>query len=172
MDAIKYILSEHQRIKKMLASLTKASRTLAARRKMFVTVSKFLKTHEKMEQTIWYPYLKKNTNLAPVIKRLMTEEKRAAKALVKTKAIKQEEKFNKNLLVLKTEVLAHAKDEETKLFPRAKKQVSREDLAKLGVKLQSFRKRASKKSTPATKVLAKKAHRKTESHSFFSYFTS
>jgi len=139
MDAITFILNEHKKIRKNFAAITKINLSISAKKRRFVTLSKFLDTHEKMEEKIWYPALKKNSKLRVTIKLLIAEEKKAAQVIKKMKATKDNEIWNETLSKLKKAVSNHAKDEETKLFPKVEKLIEEEDLIALGKKLKAFR---------------------------------
>ena len=141
MDAIKFLIREHRKVKKMLAEIAKKSRRDATKRKMFATLSSDLSHHEKMEQTIWYPYLKKTTPLITPIKHLITEEKSAAKAITKIKKIKPQEEWQEKFVQFRKDVLHHASEEETKLFPKVKKSLDEQDLKDIGKKMQLFKKK-------------------------------
>lgn len=144
MNAIKFILSEHQKIKKMLAGILKGSPKDETKRKRFHRLTNFLVHHEKMEQKIWYPFLKKNTKLATVINHLVSEEKSAAKAIGKIRKIKPEDKWEDKFKDLRKDVLHHASEEEKKLFPKVKKVLDDAELKFIGKKAQAFKKALDK----------------------------
>jgi iron-sulfur cluster repair protein YtfE (RIC family) len=145
MDAITFLKSEHVKVKKALISISKKSRKFETKKKMFDKLSVNLAHHEKMEEKVWYPFLKKNTNLASIIKYLVIEEKEAGKALAKMKKMKVEDVWEKHFTKIKKAILQHAKDEETKLFPKARKDVERADLVLIGKKMRKFKKALDKK---------------------------
>lgn len=139
MNAIQLILNQHARIRKFLAQISK-SKTPSSLKKTFEKLSAFLISHETMEQKVWYPYLKKNTKLKTTITHLVAEEKTAAKSIAKIKKIKSAETFEEKLMELKTAVAHHAKEEETKLLPKAKKLIEEPELNKVGKKMRDFKK--------------------------------
>ena len=145
MNAITYLLQQHRKYKKRLQTLVKKSHRESTKRKMFTALTTDLKHHEKMEQTIWYPYLKKNTDLSNVIKHLVSEEKSAAKAIAKIKKIKDEEVFTQKIAELRKDVLHHARTEETKLFPKVTKYIGVSELNNLGKKMKKFKKQLDSK---------------------------
>jgi hemerythrin superfamily protein len=138
MNAIQLILNQHARIRKFLSQLTR-SKTPSSLKKSFEKLSSFLISHETMEQKIWYPFLKKNTKLKFTIASLINEEKTAAKTIDKIKKIQVEEKFEDKVMELKSAVAHHAKDEETKLFPKVKKLIEETELKKIGKKMKEFK---------------------------------
>lgn len=140
MNAIDYLLKEHRRIKKLFTTLSNSSSRVTTRQKLYASLSEDLKHHEKMEESIWYRYLTKNTDLAPVIDLLVTEEKSAMEEMKKIKKLKDQEAWDKSILALQSAVLKHVEDEETKLFPKAKKMVADKELLALGKKMRAFKK--------------------------------
>lgn len=143
MDAIELILNQHARIRKFLSQLTKAKASHSLK-KTFENLSAFLISHETMEQKVWYPFLKKNTKLTSTITHLINEEKTAAKAIAKIKKIKSVETFEEKIMELKSAVAHHAKEEETKLLPKAKKLIEETELKKIGKKMSEFKKEFDK----------------------------
>jgi hemerythrin superfamily protein len=106
---------------------------------MFDFLCKDLVRHEKMEQKIWYPYLKEYVQLNTKIKHLLKEEKTAAKAIKEFKKIKTSEKWETKFIAFKKDVFHHAKEEETKLFPSVKKKLESNELKMIGKKLNTFK---------------------------------
>lgn len=145
MNAIQLILNHHARIRKYLATITK-SKNYSSLKKTFDKLSAFLVSHEKMEEKVWYPFLKKNTKLKTTITPLINEEKSAAKTIANIKRLKSEEKFEAKLMELKLAVSHHAKQEETKLLPKARKMVEASELKKIGVKMREFKKQFDRKN--------------------------
>lgn len=139
MNAIAFILKEHAIIRKSFRLIHKKNQTLSNKKRLFKQLAAFLKLHESMEQKIWYVYLKKHTKLNPIIKKLISAEKSAAKAITKIKKLKMEATFEKNLLKLNKDVEQHATQEETKLFPKVNRIVDKAELNLLGKKLQAFK---------------------------------
>lgn len=138
MDAIKFLLKEHNKIRKIFTKITTKSREVT-KKKMFDLLCKDLVRHEKMEQKIWYPYLKKHINLKNKINHLIKEEKTAAKIIKKFKKIKNLKKWEKKFITFKKDVSHHANEEETKLFPNVKKELENNELKMIGNKLKKFK---------------------------------
>ena len=138
MDAIKFLLKEHNKIRKTFTKIKSKSRE-TTKHKMFDFLCKDLVRHEKMEQKIWYPYLKKNTPLKNKIKHLLKEEKTAAKVIKEFKKIKNPEKWEKKFLAFKKDVSHHANEEETKLFPKVKKSLENSELKLIGEQFHAYK---------------------------------
>lgn len=139
MDAIKFLIKEHNHVRRVLKDINKKSRTEAAKKKIFKGLCKELVVHETMEQKVWYPNFKTNPKLNKTVKHLVTEEKTAAKAIKAFKKIKTQEKWEEKFAEFKTDVEHHAHEEETKLFPKVKKVLDKDELAEIGKKLRKFK---------------------------------
>lgn len=140
MDAIAFLLKEHEAVKRMLVDINDPSHKPETKQKHFETLAEQLTRHEKMEQTLWYPFLKKNTHLNEIVKHLIAEEKIAAKLIKKFEHIKTDAKWDEAFLELKKDIEHHAQEEETKLFPKVKKLMSEHDLTTIGHEMYAFKK--------------------------------
>ena len=138
MEAIKFIIREHNKIRKTLARIEKQARDTTKIRTAKL-LCKDLTTHENMEEKVWYPFLKKNASLQTTISHLIKEEKKAAAAIKKLGTIKAEDKWLELFMRLKKDVAHHANEEETKLFPKVAKLIAMDDLKVIGKKLQQFK---------------------------------
>jgi hemerythrin superfamily protein len=139
MNAIKFLLKEHDKVRKVLADLSNKSHQYDTKRKIFDDLCHDLVTHETMEQKVWYPRLKKNEKLDETVKHLIMEEKTAAKEIKEFKEIDQEEEWEEKFLNFKKSVEHHAHEEETKLFPQVVKLLSEEELEEIGAEMREFK---------------------------------
>ena len=77
MDAIKYLKQEHSKFRKVLKQISRLKEE-NKKLKKFTAFCQDLTRHEKMEQRAWYPTLRKDKELAKLIKHLLSEEQGAA----------------------------------------------------------------------------------------------
>ncbi|KTC99508.1 hemerythrin domain-containing protein [Legionella erythra] len=137
MNAIDFLIKEHNRVRKMLADINDASHREETRRKLFAVLSQDLIRHEKMEHTVWYPHFK--DRLDDTVKHLVSEEKGAERAIRQldetATAATWEEKFSK----FKKDVEHHATEEEQILFPKVKTLLSEDELEKIGQQMFHFK---------------------------------
>ncbi|MES2217158.1 MAG: hemerythrin domain-containing protein [Pseudomonadota bacterium] len=138
MDAVTYLKQEHRKIKKMLINVNKLSNEKVKLRK-FKELCKYLPKHEKTEEKKWYPPLRKDPALRSIINHLIKEEKAAGKAIKKLLATDYGKLWKLKFAKLKKDVLHHAKEEETKLFPKARNFLDKKELNKLGTTLRKFK---------------------------------
>jgi hemerythrin superfamily protein len=139
MNAIKFLIQEHNKVRKVLVKLSKKSQKIDAKIDMFYGLCHDLVIHETMEEKIWYPHFK--SRLDRTVKHLVTEEKGAAKAIKKFSTVKTPEEFAAKFAKFKKAVKEHAAEEETKLFPQVKKILDTAELNKIGKDMQKFKKR-------------------------------
>ncbi len=143
MDAIKLLTEDHQKVRKLLKQLSETSeRASKTREGLLEKIAVELKVHTQIEEEIFYPAFKQACNKAECDKMYFEalEEHRAAGELVLPDLLKTDissEKFSGRAKVLKELVEHHADEEESELFPRAKKILSNEDLEELGEQLNS-----------------------------------
>ena len=140
MDAIKFILQEHAQIRKSLTQLKKyIQKDDKSAKTKFTRLTQFLVRHETMEEKVWYPALRKEPNLKKIITLLVSEEKKASKAIKKIKTIHDDKKWNQQVLKLSLDVGHHANDEEKKLFPKVRQLIDKDVLLTLGQRLRSYK---------------------------------
>lgn len=139
MNAITFLSKEHDRFRKIFAEINDSSHKDLTKRKMLSALCQDLTRHEKMEQLVWYPQLKKNVTLSNIIKHLISEEKNADKLINGFKKIKTQQEWNEKFLELKKEVTHHASEEEKKLFPKVEKILSEAQLEEIGKAMYRFK---------------------------------
>ena len=129
---------EHNKIRRTLAIISKIT-TEKNKKTKFNAFCKELVHHETMEQKIWYPALRKNSELRNIIKHLLGEEKSAARAIKKFKKTNFNFMWDLRYYKFKHDVDHHAKEEEKELFPKVKKLFSNTELNTLGIKMRKFK---------------------------------
>jgi iron-sulfur cluster repair protein YtfE (RIC family) len=138
MDAIVYLREEHSKVRKMLHKISNTSNE-KTKVKLFTTLCQDLSKHEKTEEIVWYPVLRKDKDMRDIIQHLVAEEKSASKAIAKLKATPFGIIWRLRFYKFKHDVNHHAKDEEKELFPKARKFLTKTQLKELGVKMRKFK---------------------------------
>jgi hemerythrin-like domain-containing protein len=142
MDAITLLKDDHKLVRRLLEDLEKTTaRGERKRRDLLSRIAANLKAHTTIEEEIFYPAFKEAGQKSDDDKMYFEalEEHRAAGDLVLPDLLNTEvtsEKFSGRAKVLKELVEHHADEEEKEMFPRAKKLLSRDELAELGERLQ------------------------------------
>lgn len=138
MDAITFLKKEHRTFRKSLTEIQKLSHG-PTKQKKFDALCQDLIRHETMEQKVFYPVLRKYPDLRDIIKHLLGEEKSAAAEIKKFNQASFEFMWDLRYIKFKHDVNHHAKEEESELFPKVKKLLTKEQLDVLGNKLQKFK---------------------------------
>jgi hemerythrin superfamily protein len=139
MNAIKFLLKEHDKVRRLLADISDVSHKYETKIKLFDDLCQDLVTHETMEQKVWYPRLKDNEKLYDTIKHLIAEEKTAAKEIKEFKKIDSEDKWQEKFVTFKKAVERHANEEEKKLFPQVEKYLTEDELDEIGMEMRKFK---------------------------------
>jgi hemerythrin-like domain-containing protein len=142
MDAIALLKADHKVIRDLLGKLEKTTpRGAKGRTELLTRIDANLKAHTKIEEEIFYPAFKEAGRKGDDDKMFFEalEEHRAAGDLVLPDLLGTDlasEKFSGRAKVLKELVEHHADEEEKEMFPRAKKLLSKDELAELGDRMQ------------------------------------
>jgi hemerythrin-like domain-containing protein len=139
-DAITVLKEDHQKVRGLLRDLEKTTdRSGAKREKLLETIARELETHTKIEEQIFYPAFRdaaKKSDDTELYYEAVEEHHVVDLVLpeIKRTAVDSEE-FAAKAKVLKDLVEHHAEEEETEMFPRARKTLGREELTRLGAEL-------------------------------------
>ncbi|TAL65292.1 MAG: hemerythrin domain-containing protein [Legionella sp.] len=141
MNAIDFLIKEHNKFRTMFADINDPSHREETRRRIFETIHDELIRHEEMEQTVWYPYLRAEANkrLNDRVKHLISEEYSAKKLMDHLSKIKNSDNWEQELLKLQKDVEHHASEEEEELFPQVQKIFEDSELEMIGKKMRAFK---------------------------------
>ncbi|HEU4663788.1 MAG TPA: hemerythrin domain-containing protein [Dokdonella sp.] len=143
MDAIKLLKNDHDEVRALLAELeSTTTRALKKRAALVGQIAAMLEAHTTIEEEIFYPAFKQAGEKSDDDKMYFEalEEHRAAGELVLPDLLNTDvasEQFSGRAKVLKELVEHHADEEEKEMFPRARKLLSRQELAELGEQLEA-----------------------------------
>lgn len=142
MNAIDFLVKEHNKVRGLLADMNDPCHREQTKRKLFDTIHDELIRHEEMEQKVWYPYLRAESNkrLNDRVKHLISEEFCAKKLMAHLSRIKNSDNFEHELIKLQKDVEHHATEEETELFPQVQKLFDESELQMIGKKMKEFKK--------------------------------
>ena len=138
MDAITLLKNDHDTVEAQLSELAESTpRAVKKRTELLEKIRVELKAHTTIEEEIFYPAFKAKGDQSDDAKLYFEalEEHRAAGDLVLPGLLGtavDSEKFSGRAKVLRELVTHHADEEEKKMFPRAKKLLSKEELVTLG----------------------------------------
>ena len=143
MDAIKLLKADHAEMRDLLGQLeASTSRAVKKRTELLSEIDAKLKAHTTIEEEIFYPAFREAGQKSDDDKMYFEalEEHRAAGDLVLPDLLDTDpasEKFSGRAKVLKELVEHHADEEEKEMFPRAKKLLSKDELAELGEQMEA-----------------------------------
>src|SRR5207253_6292586 len=140
-DAITLLTADHKKVRPLLGELEETSaRAVDKRGELLQTIELELKVHAKIEEEIFYPAFQKAAEKQDdkklyyealeehhVVDMVLAELKDTAPA---------SEEFAAKAKVLKDLVEHHAEEEETEMFPRARKALGMARLRELGLELR------------------------------------
>jgi hemerythrin-like domain-containing protein len=153
-DAIAILKADHKKVRGLLSDFEDtSSRATTQREELLQTIERELKIHSKIEEDIFYPAFREAAEKQDDKKLFFEalEEHHVVDAVLAElkEAEPSSEQFGAKAKVLKDLVEHHAEEEETEMFPRARKLMGREKLAELGERL------AEAKLSLTEKVLTK-----------------
>ncbi|GHA87928.1 hemerythrin domain-containing protein [Cognatilysobacter bugurensis] len=141
MDAIQLLKSDHEKVRDLLTQLSEStSRAEKTRTQLLEKIQTEIEVHAKIEEEIFYPAFRdagKKQEQEMFFEAL--EEHRAVSDLVLPDLLKTEvtsDQFSGRAKVLKELVEHHIEEEETELFPQARKVLDKAQLQELGERMQ------------------------------------
>lgn len=147
MNAIKLLLNDHKKMKKLLKQLEKTSeRAVQKRKSLFNTIKHEAKIHEKMEELYLYKLLKQFKESRPnafehheevvLVEHMIPQ---LARSKVDT------EEWTAKYKVFKELNDHHIEEEEDEKFPQAIKLLTKDQLMEIGAKMELFKKKHAKR---------------------------
>jgi hemerythrin superfamily protein len=136
-DAITLLKKDHETVRSLLGDLETA--TGARRAKLLAQVTQELKVHTTIEEEIFYPAYREAARKKDDQKLYYeaVEEHRVVDMVLPDAGTgENNEELKAKAKVLKELVEHHAEEEETDMFPRARKLLDREERLELGARMQ------------------------------------
>ena len=139
-DAIALLKEDHEKVRELLGELEETTSKATGRRQALLkSIEQELKLHTKIEEEIFYPAFldaAEKQDDKKLYYEALEEHHVVDMVLPEIKKIDAgSEEFAAKAKVLKDLVEHHAEEEETEMFPRARKLMDREELVQLGQQL-------------------------------------
>jgi hemerythrin-like domain-containing protein len=136
-DAIALLKEDHEKVRELLGELEETTSKATSRRQTLLkSIEQELKIHTKIEEEIFYPAFRDASSKEDDKKlyyEALEEHHVVDMVLPEIKKIDAgSDEFAAKAKVLKDLVEHHAEEEETEMFPRARKLMDREELLQLG----------------------------------------
>ena len=139
-DAIALLKEDHERVRKLLGELEESTgRAEGKRQKLLSTIEEELKIHTKIEEDVFYPAFfdaARTSDDKELYYEAIEEHHVVDLVMPEVKSTDPStNEFAAKAKVLKDLVEHHAEEEESEMFPRARKLMNRERLMELGEEL-------------------------------------
>lgn len=134
MDLFTILKAEHIEVKKALKKAEETTaRATKTRTELFATIYKALSSHAKAEQRSLYDALIEERGFHDLMLEAEEEHHVAERLLEEIKNTPvDDDRWKAKITVLRESLEHHIEEEEKELFPKAKKQLSKEEIATLG----------------------------------------
>jgi len=141
-DAIAILKGDHQQVRELLRRLENTTEKSANQRKELLSqIENEVKTHTTIEEEIFYPAFKqavRSKSDQEIYFEAIEEHHVVDLVMPKIKSTDAtSEEFGAKAKVLKDLIEHHAKEEETEMFPKARKVLSRDKLYEIGAQIQN-----------------------------------
>lgn len=148
MDALELLKQDHKTVKELLDT-AKETEDAKKLRQLFQEIKTELETHTRIEETIFYPAVKKHDELKDMVIESLEEHKQVKTLLREmTRMSSSNEKYKAKLKVIGDDVEHHAKEEEEgKMFPKVRKTMDRAELEQLGQELEAAKHKRTRKAS-------------------------
>ena len=151
MDAITLLKQDHKAVKQLFAQFDKAGDNAHSRKREIVEkIIEELSIHAAIEEQFFYPAAKAAVEEAQDDVLEALEEHHIVKWVLSELdgMDPKAERFDAKVTVLKENVLHHAEEEETELFPKVRSAMGRKALQELGEKMELGKKTAPTRPHP------------------------
>ena len=145
-DPLVLLEADHRRFEDLLKQGEDTTeRGVQARTTLLKTLTATLNVHELIEEEVLYPALKPHAEARDIVLEGF-EEHHVADVLVKElhDLAKDSERWGAKFKVLKESIEHHIEEEETVMFPAARRALSSEELQKLGARMRTLKAQAER----------------------------
>src|SRR5262249_18626366 len=143
--AFELLKEDHARVAAIFEKLEPTTeRALKTREELFAKLKNELEIHTQIEEQILYPALKQEEETRDIALEGI-QEHRVVKVLLKEmEAMRVDsETWTAKLTVLKESVEHHVEEEESEMFPKARKALSKEKIDELSTRIEAAKKQLS-----------------------------
>ncbi|MBA2735508.1 MAG: hemerythrin domain-containing protein [Pyrinomonadaceae bacterium] len=144
MNAIELLKTDHDKVARLFQKV-KADTEGEQHKELFEKIKEELDVHTHIEETIFYPRLKKESELEDIVLEGIEEHHQAKMFLRELDGLSDDsEKFEPKLKVLMEDITHHVQEEEGKMFPDVEKILGAAELEKLGAQMEEEKKKFMK----------------------------
>ena len=137
MDALQLLTTDHEHVKKMLEDLDDTTeRAVKTREQTFAKLQSDLEVHETIEEEIFYPALKDHPKTRDIALEGYEEHHVVDMVMGEMGDVAvSDETWTAKFAVMKENLEHHIKEEETDMFPKARKVFDQQELDELGERM-------------------------------------
>jgi hypothetical protein len=148
MDCLQLLHDEHQEVKELFRELEKAEGRKA--QQLWSEISMKLSLHEEMEETHFYPQLKKDDRAKEIILEAYQEHHVMDVLIEEINGLKPDaEEFHPKVTVLQENTEHHIEEEEGELFPKVRKIWDVDKRKEVGAKMEEMKQQRLKEQRAA-----------------------
>jgi hemerythrin-like domain-containing protein len=156
-DAISLLKADHEALRELLGELEETtSRAASKRRDLLGSIEEQLKIHTKIEEDVFYPAFRdaaQKQDERKLYYEALEEHHVVDMVLPEIKEVDpSSDEFAAKAKVLKDLVEHHAEEEESEMFPKARKLMSRDELMELGERLALAKESAAERMGEMVRV--------------------
>jgi iron-sulfur cluster repair protein YtfE (RIC family) len=151
MNAFELLKQDHKKVSAIFEKLEPTTeRAVKARHELFAELKRELEIHAHIEETIFYPVLKKEAETRDITLEGY-EEHHVVKMLLEelTTTPVDTEQWTAKLKVLKENVEHHVEEEEDEMFKSAREVLSKEKAQELGARMQAEKEKQQQRTATA-----------------------
>ncbi|MFN2455330.1 MAG: hemerythrin domain-containing protein [Pyrinomonadaceae bacterium] len=151
MNAFELLKEDHKKVTAIFEKLEPTTeRALKTRHELFAQLKEELEIHAHIEETIFYPVLKREAETRAITLEGV-EEHHVVKILLKelSELSVETEQWTAKLKVLQENVEHHVEEEEEEMFKSAREVLSKEQANELGAQMEAEKKRQQQKMAAA-----------------------
>ncbi len=139
MNVFTLLKTDHKKVAGILEKIDQTTeRGVKTREELFAQVKTELDVHTHIEETIFYPELEKADETHDITLEAFEEHRLVKQLLAELdKMDKGDEQWTARFTVLKENIEHHVEEEETDMFPKAKKVLGDEKAEELGTRMEA-----------------------------------
>ena len=142
-DPITMLRKDHREAEQLLKRLEASKKPSDQRRKTVDKLDQALKLHMEIEEKLVYPVVADTLGKEPVVE-ADVEHDLARDGMTKMRKLVSAPGFGATVDMVKAGIKHHVKEEETEIFPKLKKKLSRDELAALGDEVAAMKQRRAR----------------------------
>ena len=144
MNAIELLKADHDKVDRLFQKV-KADTEGTEQKQLFEKIKQELEVHTHIEETIFYPRLKQESELEDIVLEGIEEHHQAKMFLRELSNLKEDsEKFEPKLKVLMEDIEHHVMEEEGEMFRKVEEVLGADELEKLGAEMEKEKKNFQK----------------------------